>query len=295
MRYVQTTLPTAPPRLLDVAWEQNIYSLNILHAALEEHRTRGNDPHQHDLYHIVLYTRGRDRFNLNDRLVPVQSGDLAISSPGEPHDFGPVDGSQMAYREVTFELKSGIHRLAVPFRMLMAQYLGQPVSEVAYPVRLEPRTGAPLHDLFRILLERLCGKTPFEDLAAHATLSELFARIAAAVYGREDLFDANVSPVDQARRLIDRQAATSLGLDDLAEQVRLSPAHLCRQFKVRFGQSPMAYHQSQRVLAAQRLLSTTTLSCKEIAMNLGFSDVYTFSKAFKRVAGLAPSQYKRNA
>lgn len=293
MRYVQTALPPTPPHLLDIVWERATYSLNILHAALEEHRTRGNDPHQHDLYHIVLYTRGRDRFSFNDRLVPVQGGDLVISSPGEPHDFGPVDGTQIAYREVTFEMKSGIHRLAVPFRTILARYLGQPLVEVAYPVRLDPRAAAPLHDLFRVLLERLCGKTAFEDLAAHATLAEVFARVAAAIYGREDLYDANVSPVDQARRLIDRRAATGLRLDDLAEQVRLSPAHLCRQFKARFGQSPMAYHQSQRVLAAQRLLSTTTLSCKEIATNLGFSDVYTFSKAFKRVAGMAPSQFKR--
>ena len=181
MRYVQTTPPASPPRLLEVVRDQRAYTLNILHAALEEQRTRGNDPHRHDLYHIVLYTRGTDRFSLNDRLVPVQGGDLAITSPGEPHDFGPVDGSRIAYREVTFEMRSGAHRLDLPFRALLAHYVGQPLSETTYPVRLESRAAAPLHDLFRVLLERLCGKTPFEDLAAQATLAELLARIAAAV------------------------------------------------------------------------------------------------------------------
>jgi len=278
---------------LDVVWERKTYSLNIIHAALEELRIRGNSPHRHDLYHIVLYTRGRDRFCINDRLVPVKAEDIAISSPGQSHDFGPVDGSQVSYREVTFELTAGSEHLDIPFPRLLAHHLGCALPDVEFPVSLARSTSVPLHDLFRTLLERLCGKTPFDDLAAHATLAELFARIAASVYGREELHDVNLSPVELARRLIDRQATTWVRLEDLARQVHLSPAHLCRQFKASFGRSPMAYHQEQRMLAAQRLLTTTTLSCKEIATNLGFSDVYTFSKAFKRVTGTAPSQYKK--
>jgi AraC-like DNA-binding protein len=293
VRYIQTAFPVTCPRLLDVVWERKTYSLNIIHAALEELRIRGKSPHSHDLYHIVLYTRGHDRLCIKNRIVPVKAEDLAISSPGEPHDFGPVDGSQVSYREVTFELTAGSERLNIPFRSLLAHHLGRTLPEVEFPVSLSRSASVPLHDLFRTLLERLCGKTPFDDLAAHATLAEIFTRIAVSVYGRDELFNANLSPVEQARKLIDRQATTWMRLEDLAQQVHLSPAHLCRQFKARFGRSPIAYHQEQRMLAAQRLLTTTTLSCKEIATNLGFSDVYTFSKAFKRVTGTSPSQYKR--
>jgi mannose-1-phosphate guanylyltransferase len=60
---------------------------------------------------------------------------------------------------------------------------------------VHPRAAAPLHDLFRVLLERLCGKTPFEDLAAQATLAELLARIAAAWDSpRRDAVAAEVYP-----------------------------------------------------------------------------------------------------
>ena len=293
VRYIQTTFPLASPRMLDVVWERKTDSLNIVHAALEELRIRGNSPHTHDLYHIVLYTRGRDRSCINKRIAAVKAEDIAISSPGEPHDFGPADGSQISYREVTFELTAGAERLTIPFRSLLAHLIGRTLPEVDFPLSLSRSASVPLHDLFHTLLERLCGNTPFDALAAHATMAELFTRLAVSVYGHEELFDAHLSPVEKARRLIDRQATTWIRLDDLAQQVHLSPAHLCRQFKSRFGRSPIAYHQEQRMVAAQRLLTTTTLSCKEIATNLGFSDVYTFSKAFKRVTGASPSQYKR--
>jgi iron complex transport system substrate-binding protein len=47
-----------------------------------------------------------------------------------------------------------------------------------------------------------------------------------------------------------------------------------------------------RIQAAKNLLLTSGLSIKEIACQVGFSDVYTFSKSFKRISGISPSAFQ---
>ena len=54
-----------------------------------------------------------------------------------------------------------------------------------------------------------------------------------------------IEPLEQARRLLD-EADTAPSLDALASAVALSPTHLQRAFRRRFGMSPAEYHRSRR-------------------------------------------------
>ncbi len=44
---------------------------------------------------------------------------------------------------------------------------------------------------------------------------------------------------------------------------------------------------------AQKMLADNDLSIKEIALELGYSDAYTFSKQFKKLMGLSPTEFKK--
>ncbi|MFW5857377.1 MAG: helix-turn-helix domain-containing protein, partial [Planctomycetota bacterium] len=84
-------------------------------------------------------------------------------------------------------------------------------------------------------------------------------------------------------------------LADLAAEANLSPEHFARRFRKRYGASPIAYQHSLRIQAARVLLSSSDLLCKEIAARVGFSDIYAFSKAFRKATGLAPTAYREQA
>jgi AraC-like DNA-binding protein len=82
---------------------------------------------------------------------------------------------------------------------------------------------------------------------------------------------------------------------DLVRRAGYSKTHFFRLFKDLTGQSPQQYLISARVLRAESLLKDTGLSIGRIAEELGYKDIYHFSKQFKAVRGKTPSAVRDEA
>jgi transcriptional regulator GlxA family with amidase domain len=78
----------------------------------------------------------------------------------------------------------------------------------------------------------------------------------------------------------------------LAAKASISPSHFFALFKRRIGLAPMDYFTRLRMERARLLLETTSLSVKEVAAELGYDDPFYFSRVFKSVNQLAPSDYR---
>jgi AraC-like DNA-binding protein len=81
--------------------------------------------------------------------------------------------------------------------------------------------------------------------------------------------------------------------DGLAKLAGLSVPQFNRLFRRVLRLSPMEYVLSLRVQEAQRLLATTRMSLGEIAVATGFYDQSHFTKRFRKLAGMTPSEYRR--
>jgi transcriptional regulator GlxA family with amidase domain len=79
-----------------------------------------------------------------------------------------------------------------------------------------------------------------------------------------------------------------LSLTGLARKACLSPERFCRVFRQRYGIAPIAYQRHLRMNAAKTLLASTGLRVGEVAVQVGYRDVYLFSKMFKRAMGQPP-------
>ena len=78
----------------------------------------------------------------------------------------------------------------------------------------------------------------------------------------------------------------------LAAKANFSPSHFFVLFKRRIGSAPIDYFTRMRMQRAGRLLCETNLSVKEVAATLGYDDPFYFSRVFKSVNRLAPSNYR---
>ncbi|PTY03873.1 hypothetical protein DB347_21755 [Opitutaceae bacterium EW11] len=90
-----------------------------------------------------------------------------------------------------------------------------------------------------------------------------------------------------------RNPARSYRLSELATTAGLSVPHFSLLFRQQTGYAPIDFVIRQRIRAACRLLDTTPQSVTQIATEVGFSDPYYFSRAFRRVMGHSPSDYRR--
>jgi AraC-like DNA-binding protein len=80
-------------------------------------------------------------------------------------------------------------------------------------------------------------------------------------------------------------------VEEVAASCHVEQAYLCRLFR-RFGHSsPYQYLMRLKMNRAADLLLNSGKLVKEVAEELGFADPYHFSRAFKKVHGLSPSQF----
>jgi transcriptional regulator GlxA family with amidase domain len=83
-----------------------------------------------------------------------------------------------------------------------------------------------------------------------------------------------------------------LQVSALAQRANISPSHYFALFKRRTGSAPIGYFIRLRMRHARDLLDATPASVKEIAAALGYNDPFYFSRVFKSVNQVAPTEYR---
>ena len=94
---------------------------------------------------------------------------------------------------------------------------------------------------------------------------------------------------------IDAHYPLPLALNDLAHRVHLSVPHVCSQFRKNFGTSVMAYVIGQRLQQAAYLLRDRNLRVTDVAREVGYEDLFYFSKLFSGRYGVSPREFRKRA
>lgn len=157
------------------------------------------------------------------------------------------------------------------------------------------RTGRPLLDHLEMHWYAphqpcwcLTTKIPLRDAAGHVVgLIGISRDVRAPIKTRE-------IPTDVAAALneFEQRLSTPITPRSLAESAGLAPARFARLIKRFFGLTPSQYITKTRIAAASSLLRETNRSVADIALECGFGDHSSFTRAFKKVVGVLPSQFR---
>jgi AraC-like DNA-binding protein len=97
----------------------------------------------------------------------------------------------------------------------------------------------------------------------------------------------------QAKQYIDEHLHTDLRVKDIAMVACMSEFHFFRLFKEFFKITPHRYYLQRKTEMAAKLLTTTNEPVSAISDKCGFRDLYTFSRIFKSLHQLSPSNYRK--
>ena len=101
-------------------------------------------------------------------------------------------------------------------------------------------------------------------------------------------------PLLRAIELMATHYQFPLTVEEIAGQVGVSEDHLIRIFRQAFGLPAATYYVRLRIAVACRLLSDTDEKMELVAHRVGYSGAANFSRAFKEVMGVRPSEYRRS-
>lgn len=109
-----------------------------------------------------------------------------------------------------------------------------------------------------------------------------------------DTCQSRLSPLtQQALAYIDTHYANSkFNLNTLTSMFHVSTGHLSRLFRKEIGMTFIEYLIRVRIRYAVKLLDSTDMRIYEIADRVGYSSQHYFCSAFKRVLGVAPTEYR---
>jgi AraC-like DNA-binding protein len=119
----------------------------------------------------------------------------------------------------------------------------------------------------------------------------------------EDLPDGSEGPAGTSARLVEEiyeyladNLDKSISFDAIARKFKVSPSYLTRAFRKTRKETPIKCLIGLRIGKAKTLMSERPdLDIKDIAAVVGYDDQHYFSRIFKSVVGLSPSDFRRSA
>jgi len=111
---------------------------------------------------------------------------------------------------------------------------------------------------------------------------------------REKLKITGDDPViARVMELIETEFAEQLSLDYLAEKLNMSSAYLSVYIKEKTGTNFSEHVNRIRMAKAKELLSETSLNVNDISRQVGYHNITSFNRMFKKWTGLTPSEYRK--
>lgn len=107
--------------------------------------------------------------------------------------------------------------------------------------------------------------------------------------------DAAHATYRRCRELIEASDPNRASIAVIAAEAGVTPAYLCRLFRRYDRMTPGAWLRRRSLQSAADALLQTSEPVTAIAARLGYSDAFHFSRAFKRLFGIAPLPYRRQA
>lgn len=248
-------------------------------------------------YEFIYIADGSMTFFYNDIPYKVSRGHFLFIRPGIPHSFQDIQALHQPHIHFDFVYHKNSKGTPVSFKDIPALSPQEKalISE-DYFHNAPPFPFITFHDTEKALslfYRTIDANTSKDSLAAKGYLTALLAMIIDDNFPdmiKKDI--GNYTIANQIRDIIDSQQGLRHSLDDLESQLSYSKFYLERQFKNEYGISIIAYQNEKKFIEATRMLATKSIS--QVAAELGYSSIYSFSRAFKNKYGLSPSQYRQN-
>jgi AraC-like DNA-binding protein len=233
--------------------------------------------HGDGLYELHYFISGEGSFRNSSIVHSIEPGTLYLTPPFSEHQISATNAKKpITYYAVLIDAEGEAEVLA-----LLESLAG---CRGAFAI------GASQRFFFADLLEKSrSGKRELAMAAYHGLLAFLYALDGGLSASRAPMDNAHV---EKALAIMQSSIEGDLDLGVLCERIKLSREHFVRLFSERMGMPPMRYYSRLKIEAACAMLSSTNLRVQEIADKLGYENQFGFARAFKRVSGMPPTEYR---
>ncbi len=251
--------------------------------------------HSHNEWtEITVVLSGKAYYRVEDETYNLEAGDILICNPGVMHQnivrpddqpsvqfFGGfTDFHFKGYEPNRFPTKGESCVLRLPAESK------REVQRLCYEIQAEREAGKPgMYFVLKAYLVQILMLIVRETIDYPRNTSNGYNF---ETYGKS-------YAVKRIINYMSENFEKKISLDQIAHNMYLSPVYVSKIFKEETGESPINYLIKIRLEKAKSILERGDGgSIKSIANEVGYDDVYHFSKLFKKYYGVSPLNYKKN-
>jgi len=227
-------------------------------------------------YYLLCIVEGEGHFFQNGQRFHLQKNDIFCLFPQVTHEY---------YTDPTKPLKKVFLAFDGKYALSLLERIGLSPEQ---PHRTHRMTNSTLL-AFQKMYEQQDS-----DLARMSLMYTIFNEL---VCTERPSRKKNIGStwLEKGKEYIEIHYADMISIESVAHHVGIERTHFSKKFHKEYGQSPMDYLQTLRMKEAEMLLTQTDYKMSEIANSVGFNDLPTFSKAFKKRVGQSPAQFRQHS
>lgn len=227
--------------------------------------------HSHASWQIEVLTSGKILFFSETSSEEISKGDIVIIPPGVGHSFQYPTMS--AWYTLRFTLDRNPENLRSSRIIRGIPFMNHQTEAI---IDLLPPSGLPDSRCKRLIERILVTMMSFLD-----TENEAFPQ-----KGEPQI-------VNRIKTMVFAAKGHSLTIREIAGELNYSEGHLSRVFKKMTGETINGFIHRIQIERAKEMLIFADMKISQIAGEMGFPDIFTFSRFFKRNTGVSPSDYRR--
>lgn len=251
--------------------------------------------HDHDFAELAYVLSGKGKYLIEGQEFDVEAGDLVICNPGVKHTHVVINS-----KEPTIEFISGFTDFH--FKNMAPNSIELPDKSYILHTTAELKQEISKH-CYSMIAERESNQVGrYFMFKTHLMQMLLLVMREIADVEKTDQKGYNFETynknyaVNRIISYLNENYEHKISLEQIAHNMYLSPVYISKIFKEETGESPINYLIKIRLEKAKDiLLNCEGGSIKNIANQVGYDDVYHFSKLFKKYYGISPLYYKKNS
>ena len=265
-----------------------------------------NEPmHLHNFVEINVITQGTGFHKIYNNRIPVQPGSVFIIPANTPHTY--TRGENLTIKHIL--IRSDFFTLYSPqlnacsgfyFLFQKEPYLRSITNYSPYLFSLKNENLETFNSFWEMLSRKNLDlpaenneKTNEDVVYLNGWLLSLISFFG-SIYAMENpsSVDTNLLRVTNVVEYISNHYNETISLETLAKNNTMSVPTLMRLFKTAIGTSPANFITMQRISRAKILLMNTNMPITTIANETGFFDNAHFTRTFKKLTGMSPTEYR---
>ncbi len=259
------------------------------------------DGESHDFWEMVYIDKGEMICTADKKRFVLKSGEMTFHKPGEFHNLSGNESVSPNVSIITFECKSRamryfegkIFKLTTEEKSVLSMLFEEGLSCYRLMDETDPllqhmvkKENAPRgsSQMTKNLLEAFLIK-----LLRHENAITKDMREGAVIDGREVPYR-----IREILSCIDENIYGTLSIKKVADSIGKSESSVKQLFSAFMGEGVMSYYIKRKISESKRLIRQERYNMSEISDMLGFDTPQYFSKCFKTVTNMTPTEYKES-